>query len=75
MVKPSPWTSKILALLHTGNTRAVIAQIKIAPSIKDLKTLQTSLLTKGLLGRRRDMDEAVIDNLALLSPSRLRRSP
>ena len=75
MAKASDWASKILALLHTGNTRAVIAQIKVAPSVKDLQTLQASLLAKGLTGRWRDVDEAVIDNLALLSAPRLRRSP
>ena len=75
MAPPSDWTSKILALLHTGNTRAVVAQIKVAPSVKDLKTLQASLLAKGLVGRWRDVDDSVVDNLVLLSAPRLRRSP
>lgn len=65
----------MLAIIRTGNTAAAIAQIKVAPSVKDLKALQAALATAGLAGRWRELDEAVTDNLALLSAPRLHRSP
>ena len=57
------------------NTGAAIAQIKVAPSVKDLKALQTALAAAQLTGRWRDVDAAVADNLSLLSAPRLHRSP
>ena len=40
MARPNEWASKILALTKTNNRDAAIAQIKVAPSVKDLKALQ-----------------------------------
>ena len=75
MVRASEWSNKILALAKGGKTDAAVAQIKVAPSVKDLKQLEAALAAAGLTGRWRDLDAAVTDNLALLSAPRLHRSP
>lgn len=75
MARASEWSNKVLALVKGGNTAGAIAQIKVAPSVKDLRQLETALAAAGLTGRWRDLDAAVTDNLALLSAPRLHRSP
>ncbi|MEO7546911.1 MAG: hypothetical protein ABIT82_00670 [Ramlibacter sp.] len=75
MAKASEWAGKVLALVRGGNSAAAIAQIKVAPSVKDLNALQALLAAPALAGRWRDVDAAVADNLALLSAPRLHRSP
>jgi hypothetical protein len=75
MARASQWPGKILALVKGGNTTAAIAQIKVAPTVKDLQQLQAALASAGLAGRWRELDAAVSDNLALLSAPRLHRSP
>ncbi|MBX3652578.1 MAG: hypothetical protein KF686_00215 [Ramlibacter sp.] len=75
MARPNPWAGKVLTLIKSGNTAAAIAQIKVAPSVKDLQALRTALSATSLHGRWRDVDAAVEDNLALLSAPRLHRSP
>ena len=69
------WAGKVLALVKAGNTAAAIAQIKVAPSAKDLLALSKALAEAGLTGRWRDLDAAVADNLAALAAPRLHRSP
>ncbi len=64
-----------MALIHGGNATAAIAQIKVAPSVKDLKALQTIMTLSRLTGKYRNVDAAIADNLALLSAPRLHRSP
>jgi hypothetical protein len=75
MARASEWSNKVLALAKGGNTAAAIAQIKVAPTVKDLRQLEAALAAAGLAGRWRDLDEAVRDNLGLLSAPRLHRSP
>jgi hypothetical protein len=75
MAKPSPWPSKMLALIKTGNTGAAIAQIKVAPSAKDVEQLHAEMKKAGLLGRWRELDIALQENHALLAAPRLHRSP
>ena len=75
MAHPPVWEDKMLALVKTGNTSAAVAQIKVAPSVKDLKALQAGMAKAGLTGRWRELDAAVADNLALLAAPRLHRSP
>jgi hypothetical protein len=75
MAKSSEWAAKVLALVKGGNTAAAIAQIKVAPSVKDLKALHAAVAAARLAGRWRDLDEAIDDNLAALSAPRLHRSP
>ena len=71
----SEWANKVMAVLRTGNTAAAIAQIKVAPTVKDLKALQAALAAPAFAGRWPDVDAAVVDNLALLSAPRLHRAP
>ncbi len=75
MARTNDWTSRILVLLKGGNTGAAVAQIKVAPTVKDLKALKAAMIVEKLTGRWRDVDAAVDDNLALLSAPRLHRAP
>lgn len=75
MAKTSEWAAKVLALIRAGNTAAAIAQIKVAPTVKDLKSLQNAVTEANMVGRWRDLDAAIADNLAALSAPRLHRSP
>ncbi|MBN9411204.1 MAG: hypothetical protein J0H69_18830 [Burkholderiales bacterium] len=75
MARTNDWTSRILVLLKGGNTSAAVAQIKVAPTVKDLKALKAAMIVGQLTGRWRDVDAAVDDNLALLSAPRLHRAP
>lgn len=75
MAKTSEWPGKVFALLKIGNTAAAIAQIKVAPSVRDLKQLQAAIAAAKVTGRWRDVDVAIEENLALLSAPRLHRSP
>lgn len=74
-MRKSEWPAKVLALVRAGNTAGAIAQIKVAPSVKDLKALQAALAAAQLAGRWRDVDLAIAENLELLSAPRLHRSP
>mgnify|MGYP006976399965 CR=1 FL=1 len=58
-----------------STSAAAIAQIKVAPSVRDLNALRKALSAAGLSGRWRDVDAAIEDNLALLAAPRLHRSP
>lgn len=75
MAQTNLWASKVLALIKGGNSAAAIAQIKVAPSVKDLSALHSAITTAKLAGRWRDVDTAIADNLALLAAPRLHRSP
>lgn len=69
------WSSKVMMVLKAGNTAAAIAQIKVAPSVKDLNALSKAMAEAQLTGRWRDVDLAIEENLALLSAPRLHRAP
>ena len=43
MSRPALWASKVTALIQGGNTQAALAQIKVAPSVKDVEQLRTQL--------------------------------
>jgi len=73
--RPSPWPDKIIALLRAGNPAAAIAQVKVAPSVRDLRALQKALAAAQLAGRWKDVDIAIEESIRLLSGSRLHRSP
>lgn len=75
MARSSEWASKVLGLVRGGNTDAAIAQIKVAPTVKDLKALHAAMIVHRLTGRWRDVDDAIADNIAALSAPRLHRSP
>ena len=75
MAKPSEWAIKVLALLTAGNPGGAIAQIKVAPNVKDLKALQAALAADPFAKRWKDVDAAIDDNISALSAPRLHRSP
>lgn len=75
MARPSPWPDKVMSLLRAGNASGAIAQIKVAPSVRDLRTLEKSLAASPLAGRMRDVETAVAEALQALSSPRLHRSP
>lgn len=75
MSRQSVWATKVLALVQGGNSQAAIAQIKVAPTVRDLQQLRTLLSTAKLLDKHRDVDAATQENITALSSPRLHRSP
>ena len=75
MARNQLWSDKVLALARGANLAAAIAQIKVAPSVKDLRALQAALIVHRLGGRWPDLDTAVADGLDALAGPRLHRSP
>lgn len=64
-----------MALLRAGNPAAAIAQIKVAPSVRELQALQKALAASPLAGKWREVEAAIADSLQALSAPRLHRSP
>nr|WP_227820475.1 hypothetical protein [Ramlibacter tataouinensis] len=64
-----------MALLRAGNPAAAIAQIKVAPSVRELQALEKALAAAQLAGRWRDVDVAIAESQQALSAPRLHRSP
>jgi len=75
MSRPNPWATKVAALIQGGNTPAALAQIKVAPSVRDLQQLRTLLQAQGALARDRILAETCEDQLQALSAPRLHRAP
>ncbi|MBK0393976.1 hypothetical protein [Ramlibacter algicola] len=75
MASPSPWPGKIVALLRAGNATAAIAQVRVAPSVKDLRALQKQLAASPVAGRWPAVEAAIAESLEALSAPRLHRSP
>jgi hypothetical protein len=75
MSRPSVWAPKIVALIKGGNGSAAIAQIKVAPTVKDLQDLRKLLIAANLLKSQPNVDAATSDMIAELSAPRLHRSP
>lgn len=75
MSRPSIWASKVTALIQGGNSTAALAQIKVAPTVKDLQQLRTLLIATKLLARHPSLDQTISDQIVTLSSSRLHRSP
>lgn len=69
------WATKVLALLRSGNTPAALNQIKVAPSVKELRQLQAALGTVKLTPPQPQVDVVIAEQMALLSAPRLHRSP
>ena len=69
------WASKVLALLRGGNTPAAINQIKVAPSVRDLRQLQTALAATPLKPPQPHVNTVISEQLELLVAPRLHRSP
>jgi hypothetical protein len=74
LARPSPWPDKVIALLRAGNPAAAIAQIKVAPSVRELRALEKALATAQLAGKWSDVDIAITESLQALSAPRLHRS-
>jgi hypothetical protein len=64
-----------MALLRARNPAAAIAQIKVAPSVRELQALQKALVAAQLAGKWKDVDVAIAESLQALSAPRLHRSP
>ena len=75
MAKTGEWTTKVLAIIKSGKTDAAIAQIKVAPSVKDLNQLKAAMIVGGLMAKHKNVEAAVNENLILLAAPRLPRSP
>ena len=75
MSRQSVWAPKVLALIKGGNSTAAIAQIKVAPTVKDLQDLRKLLTTGRLLQSHPNVDAATTDMIAALSAPRLHRAP
>jgi hypothetical protein len=75
MSRQSMWATKVAGLIQGGNSAAAIAQIKVAPTVKDLKDLRTLLATAKLLAKHPNVDAATSDMIIALSSPRLHRSP
>lgn len=75
MARQSIWASKVATLIQGGNTSAALAQIKVAPTVKDVQQLRAMLLANGTLARNKVVDDATSDQITALSSPRLHRSP
>ena len=75
MSRHSMWAAKVAVLIQGGNSAAALAQIKVAPTIKDLQQLRALLSSAKLLARHPNVDDATRDQIVALSSPRLSRSP
>lgn len=75
MSRQSVWATKVAALIQGGNSQAALAQIKVAPTIKDVQQLRALLTAAKLLARHPNIDAATTDQIAALAGPRLHRSP
>jgi hypothetical protein len=75
MARQSIWADKVATLIQGGNTAAALAQIKVAPTVKDVQQLRALLLANGMLNRNKAVDDATSDQIVALSSPRLHRSP
>jgi hypothetical protein len=75
MSRQSVWATKVLGLIKGGNSTAAIAQIKVAPTVKDLQDLRKLLSAANMLKSNPNVDAATIDMIAALSAPRLHRAP
>ncbi|MDH4450738.1 MAG: hypothetical protein QE265_09130 [Rhodoferax sp.] len=75
MSRPSVWATKVAALIKGNNSQAALAQIKVAPTVRDLQQLRAMLTADGSLAAHRLIDEATLDQITALSAPRLHRSP
>ena len=75
MARANEWATKVLVLLKGGNTAAAIAQIKVAPAVKDLHALTAAMAKAHMSARWRDVNEAIANSVDALSAPRLHRSP
>lgn len=75
MSQPQVWATKVAALIQGGNSAAALAQIKVAPTVKDLQQLRTLLTSARLLAKNPNVEAGIQDMIVALSSPRLHRSP
>lgn len=75
MSRQTIWATKVAALVQGGNSAAALAQIKVAPTVKDLKDLRALLIAAKVMARHPNVDSATNDMIVALSSPRLHRSP
>jgi hypothetical protein len=75
MSRQSVWATKVAALVQSGNSDAALAQIRVAPTVRDVQQLRSLLLAAKLLARHPNVDAATSDQIVALSSPRLHRSP
>jgi hypothetical protein len=71
----SVWAAKVAGLIQSGNSAAALAQIRVAPTVRDISQLRKLLEGNGLLARNPTVDQATHDQIVALSAPRLHRSP
>ncbi len=71
----SEWANKVLSIIKTSNWDGAMAQIKVAPSVKDLNHLKAALLVGDAKFRPTHFMNDLDDHIGLLSAPRLHRSP
>ena len=75
MSRQSIWATKVAALVQGGNSQAALAQIKVAPTVRDLEQLRALLTAAKTLAKFPNVDTATRDQIVALSSPRLHRSP
>ncbi len=75
MARQSVWAPKVATLIKSGNTDGALAQIRVAPTVKDVKDLRLLLAAGNLLAKYPNIDSATADQIVALSSPRLHRSP
>jgi hypothetical protein len=75
MARHSEWATKVAALIKSNNSKAALAQIRVAPTVKDVQELRKLLAAGQLLAKHPDVDAATEDQIAALNGPRLHRSP
>ncbi len=75
MARQSVWATKVAALIKGNNSSAALAQIKVAPTVRDLQQLRLLLAEGSLLVKYPNVDAATQDQIAALSAPRLHRAP
>ncbi len=75
MARQSLWAAKVAALVKSGNVDAALAQVRVAPTVKDVKDLRLLLAAGNLLAKHKQLDAATQDAADALSAPRLHRSP
>jgi hypothetical protein len=51
MSRQTIWATKVAALVQGGNSAAALAQIKVAPTVKDLKDLRALLISAKVMAK------------------------
>ena len=75
MARPSPWAPKVAALIEARNLSGALAQIKVAPTVRDLQALQKWVFNHPQHRADKVLAQAIADQVLALSHPRLHRSP